>query len=99
MRCAACGQENRDTAKFRRGCGQRFDVTRPRCDAGLPAGARQALLAHGRVLHALERQDDAVATWREVLDRLAVVDHALPGGVRSALRQSPVSPTLHELVA
>src|SRR5215468_5644344 len=39
MRCAACGHENRDTAKFCLGCGTRFSVTCAGCRAQLPQGA------------------------------------------------------------
>jgi Double zinc ribbon len=35
MRCPACGNENRDGAKFCRGCGTSFQSTCPKCGAHL----------------------------------------------------------------
>jgi class 3 adenylate cyclase len=39
MKCAACGHENRERAKFCLGCGTRFAVTCAGCRAELPQGA------------------------------------------------------------
>jgi len=40
MTCSACGEENRDAAKFCLGCGQRFSISCTGCGAELPAAAR-----------------------------------------------------------
>ncbi|MGH7820417.1 MAG: hypothetical protein ACREQ9_11625, partial [Candidatus Binatia bacterium] len=64
---------------------------------GNPAQLWQALLAHGRALHALGRRDEAVVSWREALDLAGSVAATLPDAAASSFRRSPLVTSLEEL--
>ncbi|HXQ22614.1 MAG TPA: adenylate/guanylate cyclase domain-containing protein [Candidatus Acidoferrales bacterium] len=66
---------------------------------GNPPQLWHALLAHGRVLQSLGRDDQAIAAWREAARVVASVAAAVPDELRTALVHSPLGATLLELGA
>ena len=65
---------------------------------GNPPQLWQTLVAHGRALQHLGRDDEATGAWREAQSAMTSVAQQLPTDLQTTLRRSPIATMLGELL-